>query len=160
MKVKLLIFSALFVISMSSHAGRYITQEELSNDYIKDWAKYQRFAHVVWNYAHRTGTRDWRNIKAFLIYGDAKVKRPVGRPEVAEVLGQITQAVLASGFDSPPGSEPDYIWGEVELPGIGNVGVTGLDEWFLFLDGNVDGLEQSVYLPPPKPGDQLVIIGK
>lgn len=160
MKIKLCVISVLLLISMNVQAGRYITQEELANAYIKDWAKYQQFTRVVWNYARRTGTRDWNNIKAFLINGDARIKRPVGRPEIAEVLGQVVQAVLASAFDSPNESDVTVIWGEVELPGIGNIGITGLDEWYLFFDGNVDGLEQTIFILPPKPGDRVVFVGK
>jgi hypothetical protein len=160
MKTKIISVLLMLMVSLNVNAGRYIDAEELHTVYVNDWQKYQQFVRVVWNYSRRTHTTDWRHIKEFLLYGDFKIVRPVNRPEIAEVLGQVTRAVLAAGFDSPPGSEPDYIWGEVELPGIGNIGVTGLDEWYLFLDGNVPGLEQSVYLPPPKPGDSTVIVGK
>jgi len=146
-----ILFIIGMLVSMNVNAGRYIATEELHQNYVKDWPKYQQFAYVVWSYSRRTRTKDWRNIKEFLVHGDTKMSPPVDRPDIAEVLGQVTKAVLDAGFDSPSNTSVNTIWGEVELPGIGNIGVTGLDEWYLYLDGNVPGIEQSTFVPPLKP---------
>ena len=132
----------LLLLTFNCQAGRYIDASELAACYTVNWMSYQNLILSAYNFSIQSGKVNTTEIYLFLAGQEG---------DVGDTLDKIVDAVVAAGFDTPSPPYSKLIWGMVELPGLGLLGITGIGKLYLFADDeSVSSIDITKPFTPPE----------